>query len=40
MPQQVSQPREYKLIVEKDVAIPLRDGDLKRRFNFSREQFH
>ena len=26
MPQQPSQPRDYKLIVEKDVVIPLRDG--------------
>ena len=26
MPQQPSQPRDFKLIVEKDVAIPLRDG--------------
>jgi predicted acyl esterase len=24
----VSQPKEYKLIVEKDVKIPLRDGTL------------
>ena len=26
MPQQPSQPRDYKLIVEKDVVVPLRDG--------------
>jgi len=26
MPQQPSPPRDYKLIVEKDVAVPLRDG--------------
>ena len=25
---QVSQPRDYPLIVEKDVAIPLRDGTI------------
>ena len=26
----VSQPKKYKLIVEKDVAIPLRDGAIIR----------
>ena len=27
-PAQVSQPRDYKLIVEKDVQIPMRDGTI------------